>query len=50
MNPISNTRKDVEEDHKLNEVNVAVPVGVVDPEDMFLHLVNLLLWQSLHIH
>ena len=39
----------MEEDHKLYEVDKAIIVGVVDAEDMFLHLVDLLLWQSLHI-
>ena len=39
----------MEEDHKLYEVDKAIIVGVIDPEDMFFHLVNLFLWQSLHI-
>jgi len=46
----SSIRKDVEEDHKLYEVNKAIIVGVVDAEDMLLHLVDLLLWESLGHH
>ena len=40
----------MEDDHKLDKVDVSIPVGVVHPEDMLLHLGHILFGQGLCYH